>query len=158
MNDLTEDDLMSAIEKLSNRPLIGEVLTSMNSGLFEKAETAAEETKKAQIAEAIALAKAEILSGYYSDGITEDQITEQKVKTTIENYLGDSYNSVQVVKTEGKLEFTITVDGIVNKMNIEIMTNLGGTPIGGISIDTGEETNLQSTLETINQTKTDSEI
>ena len=76
-----------------------------------------------------------ILAEYYSDGITEEQITEQKVKDSVEIYLG-TYENINVVKTDGKLEFTITVDGIENKMNLE---NLSGEAQDEISATTQNE-------------------
>ena len=78
---------------------------------FEKAETTLQQTKEAMIYEAKALAKADILADYYSQYITVDEITKELVKEKIETYLDESY-SIEVIKTEGKLEFIISADGI----------------------------------------------
>lgn len=123
MKDLTEKDTDSIRKKLMTKPLIGDFLTSMDGGLFKQAQTAAEETKKAQIQEAIALAKAEFLSAYYTQGIKLEEITEEKVKEAIEEYLYEPYN-IKVTKTPGKVEFIITVEGIELEQNKIDLSNL----------------------------------
>lgn len=142
IDDLTEEEVNGIMEKLMERPLIGDALTSWNDGLYEDAKKAVEETEKAMITEAITLAKAEIFAEYYSNQITVNQITEQKVKESVESYLGTAkdYN-VEVTKTKDKLEFTITVNGIENKMNLEDFFNVGQ----GDAEDTTQKEETQTT-------------
>lgn len=157
IDDLTEEDVNGIMEKLIERPLIGDALTRWNDGLYEDAKKAVEETEKAMITEAITLAKADIFAEYYSNQITVNQITEQKVKESVESYLGTAkdYN-VEVTKTKDKLEFTITVNGIENKMNLEDLSNTGNlyNPDEKTEFDNKE----QITLETIIETQVSNEI
>lgn len=98
------------------------ILTTLNAGMFQKAENALQQTKEAMVYEAIQLAKAEIVSKISVDGIEAlDEITEELIAEKIGIYLDSSYN-VKVKKTEGKLEFTVLVDdieldGIRNKLD-----------------------------------------
>lgn len=93
--------------------------------LIDTANNNINETKANQVYEAIALARAEILSDYYTESYTI-HITEQYVKELIETYL---YNmSVNVTKVEGKEEYIVTVDGIEldedkNKLDLSSIYN-----------------------------------
>jgi len=123
INELTDADMEAVMEKLMERPLIGDLITGMNEGLYEDAKKASEETKKAMIKEQINMVKTELFLAYYEKEIELNEITEEKVKKTIEPYFEEA--DIKVVKTPGKLEFTITIDGIENKMNLEDFLNVG---------------------------------
>lgn len=108
--------------------LVGVTISvAMNGGLFSKADQAKRDTQAAKVAEAAALAKAEILSDFYTATNDEDRekpaaenAEEGKVdvKSLIESYLGDETIEISVKDTatgyevETNLDFdeTITID------------------------------------------------
>ena len=61
------------------------ISVALNGGLFTKAGTAARQTKQAQVSEAVALAKAELLEAYYSAKTDADRKAPDvtKVENTI---------------------------------------------------------------------------
>lgn len=102
-------------EKIDREKSIFGLMSTMNMGLFDKAEQATNNTKEAMIYEAIALTKAEFieaLDGYPIDSVAEivAQIQEQGVKEEIEGYLNGI--EVNVTRTPGTQEYIITVDGM----------------------------------------------
>lgn len=102
-------------EKIDREKTIFGLMSTMNRGLFDKAEQATNNTKAAMIYEAIALTKAEFieaLDGYPIDSVAEivAQIQEQGVKEEIEGYLNGI--EVNVTRTPGTQEYIITVDGM----------------------------------------------
>jgi len=120
IEDLSEEELNSIVEELMERPLIGDLFTSMNEGLYEKAEEAVTLTEEAMLNEAINLVEMEIYAEYaIQKTITEEEITEEKIKNALENYLMDSSYVVEVVKVEGELKFTITVNGKDYEMDLD---------------------------------------
>ncbi len=139
INELTDVDMEAVMEKLMERPLIGDLITGMNEGLYEDAKKASEETKKAMIKEQINMVKTELFLDYYEKEIELNEITEEKVKKVIEPYFEEA--DIKVVKTPGKLEFTITIDGIENKMNLEEFFNVGQ----GDAEDTTQKEETQTT-------------
>lgn len=143
IDDLTEEDVNGIMQKLMERPLVSDLLTSMDGGLFEQAEDAADRTKEAVVSETIALVKTEILTEYYSQKITEEQITEQKVKEHIEKYLEKTEYTVEVTKAPEKLEFTITANGIEYKMNLEDLSNEGQAVIDNSTQTTAAQNEIR---------------
>ncbi len=107
INNLTETDALAIATKLMERPVIGDLIKERNS-LYEQSQEAADEIEKAQIYEAISLAKTELFADYYGGQI---EITEEKVKETVEEFLYEPYD-IKVTKTQEKLEFIITVEGM----------------------------------------------
>ena len=119
LNDLSEEQLSRLTQNLGEKinekvdiekiyvPYISESITLSNS-LFENAKRASEETKEAQFKEAIALAKAEIISNYYS-GNTEEP-TEEEVKAVVKSYVYPD-NTVEVRKEIGENKFIVNIDG-----------------------------------------------
>lgn len=68
------------------------ISVALNGGLFTKARTANEETRAAQVKEAMALAKADILSEYYDPTTPKYQDaapTNKNVEDAIKVYLDD---------------------------------------------------------------------
>lgn len=90
-----------------NKTIIGSIL-AMNNSLFNNARDASANTKKAQVKEAIALAKADFVADYYSG--SSEEINEKTVKEKIEDYLDNV--TVKVKKQGDKNLFIITVDGV----------------------------------------------
>ena len=60
---------------------------ALNGGLFTKGRDAARLTKQAQVSEAVALAKAELLSRFYSAKTNADRAVPTDVAELVQSYL-----------------------------------------------------------------------
>lgn len=96
--------------------IIGVVVEIMTGqSIFDSAQNATIETSKQAVYEATALAKAEILSDFYSnDNFDNSEISEQYIREKVAEYMGDYVESENIVvtKTAGKEEYVITVSGM----------------------------------------------
>ena len=83
--------------------LVGVTISvAMNGGLFTKADDAAENTRKAQISEAFALAKAELLANFYSATTTAARAVPEiaDVEDLINSYLEENLAVTLDTETE----------------------------------------------------------
>lgn len=97
------------------------ISVALNGGLFDRARSANRLTKQSQIAEAAAMAKAELLARYYEGTTTADRRKPDKdddVKALINEYLGKSDNPAAsdlyvTTVTESNGVYTVTaVNGV----------------------------------------------
>ena len=86
------------------------ISVALNGGLFDKARTARRDTKGAQVREAMALAKADILSDYYAN--TEKGATDATQQAPTDTALAAAINSyldgITVTTTKGQATSTGT--------------------------------------------------
>ena len=93
------------------------ISVALNGGLFDRARSANRLTKQAQVAEAAALAKSELLAAYYEGTTTADRTkpTEANVKDLINEFLGtkNSTNEKDLqVKTVSESNGVYTVTAV----------------------------------------------
>ena len=80
---------------------------ALNGGIFEKARTASEDTLKAQLKEAIALAKADVLMYYYENGANDAAETAALAKFKPEDYLDSNWKD-KTYTAAFDSDFTVT--------------------------------------------------
>ena len=86
---------------------------ALNGGIFEKARYASEETLKAQLNEAVTLAKADVVMYYYEHGANDDVESDAIAKFNPADYL-DSTKWTSVNKASATFDTTFTVTAVCN--------------------------------------------
>lgn len=120
IDDLTEEDVNGIMQKLMERPLIGELLTGMNDGLYEKAETAVEETEKhAILEEMLLLAMVEMTDEMKYD--YNALIAKMKQKYTVEY----TYPNAKITGKNGTYNYIVSETEIKIADEEENLSNAG---------------------------------
>ena len=97
---------------------------ALNGGIFEKARTASEDTLKAQLKEAIALAKADVLMYYYENGANDAAETAALGKFKPEDYLDSKWGTgTYTAVFDSNFEVKFTIDGNEYKETVNIATS-----------------------------------
>ena len=122
---------------------------ALNGGLFDKARTASRETRIAQVKEAMAMAKADIISDYYDptntssktigSGNTVTYLGTMPSTDDVEGYI-NSYLDENVLKVEvtnrstdenNVVSYTVSIDTNNNTVN----TDIGSTTFDALDLD-----------------------
>ena len=86
------------------------ISVAMNGGLFDDARDASRQTKQAQVSEAAALAKAELLSDFYS--AKTDSAREKPSASAVEGKVNSYLDGINVTVTENESVYTITTEDV----------------------------------------------
>ena len=105
---------------------------ALNGGIFQKAREASEETLKAQLKEAVTLAKADALMAYYSNGATSNAETAAMNAFKPMDYLDSSVWSVSLSPASPTFGSEFTVTGTHNGTTFPaISVTVSGTAASG---------------------------
>ena len=89
------------------------ISVALNGGLFTKGRDAARQTKQAQVSEAVALAKAELLARFYSAKTDADRAVPTDVAALVQSYLDESdIGSITATKDATANKWTISTPDV----------------------------------------------
>ena len=115
------------------------ISVALNGGLFDNARKARRETKIAQVKEAMALAKAEILSDYYANTDNASSVTQQE--PTIDNSNPSKTDPADVQYLVNKYldsDFTVTFSHSNGTKTYTLVSSTDGDVDNWIKNDDGE--------------------
>lgn len=116
---------------------------ALNGGLFDKARTASRETRIAQVKEAIAMAKADIIADYYDPTNTTGDVTYLEASapsnTIVQKYI-NGYLDEKVLKVKVPSAGTTSATGTsytvqIDTVNDSINTDIGSTTFDALVLD-----------------------
>ena len=120
LDEITDKEKEEIIERLYDRPLIGEIISnSMNESIFTKANTAANNTRIAQINEAIALTKADLYADYYDpSNLDESKIYGKTMSGVLTTYQSTEPTKASVI--EDRINYYLDSGSIENTIKIKV--------------------------------------
>ncbi len=132
------------------------ISVAMDGGLFTRARGASRQTKQAQVAEAVALAKAELLSDFYSKKTNVERTvpTEGYIENLIQGYLDEKdIKDIKATKDETKNIWTISTpdvdyEGDEKEPELDLSKLDYATSNSGTGSSTGSDTTGSDTTGT----------
>lgn len=93
---------------------------ALNGGIFDQARRSTRATQLAQVKEAVALAKAEVLSDYYEKGAAYVPRTGAQFTNLIKQYLDEDSENLLVISSAANsagTKYTVTISDTLKEVN-----------------------------------------